>query len=144
MCERIGLIEEAVTCLDTVIKHFDQTQSGGRDMQYAAATCTLGRVRLRLQQYESSLEAFSLCLAHGATDANGEPMPRVKLQCQIGQALAHFWLRDVPAALRSIEAAVATAGDENGDEVAVIAARTVWGIAGGEGREVAKSHLLER
>lgn len=149
ICERLGLIDEATTSLDQASalleEEFEATESTEVERAYYIALANLGRVRLAAGQYTPALDAFtSVWELVGPLDDNEDATARLKVQSRLGQALAHFWLQDVDKSLEAFQAALDQASDiPRKNDVAVLLARTLWGIGGEEAKETAKSHLME-
>jgi superkiller protein 3 len=69
----------------------------------------------------------------------------LRSQCLFGSGLANFKLGALDEALESFEAALVTAGDDlhMRGHVTVLLAQTLWAIGTEEGREAAKTQLLD-
>lgn len=149
ICERLGLYEDAVAALDkatTLLEaEFERTESPAIESAYAIALCNLGRVLLSSGQYQKSADSFTNCLQLVTTEQ--VESWKLKVECQLGQGLAQFWLGDVDASLDCFQGALDEAGRGNDlgytEEIAVLLSRTLWGLGGEDAKEVAKSHLME-
>lgn len=91
----------------------------------------------------SALEAYNN-LWELIVNSPEETAARWRVQCRLGQGLAHFWLEEVDESLDGFQAALDEAKEEGMKEVvAVLLCRTLWGLGGDDAREVAKGHLME-
>jgi superkiller protein 3 len=65
----------------------------------------------------------------------------------LGQALSRYWIGETEASLEAFQVALneAEGSGKPGlkEEVAVLLARTLWGLGGEDAREAAKTHLME-
>ena len=134
MDEAAESLERAVALLE---EEFEATESSEVEIRYSMALCNLGRVRLAVGQYKESLDAFTNCWELGPHTAD------LRVQCRLGQGLAHFWLGEVDASLEAFQGSLKEAEGGLKDEVAVLLSRTLWGIGAEYARETAKTHLLE-
>ncbi len=145
ICERLDMADEAVSALERAVsileEEFEATESSEIEQRYSMALCDLGRVRLAGGQYQGSLEAFTNCL---------ELVPQMailRIQCKLGQGLAHVWLEQIDESLKAFQASLDEAAQSNiegmREEVTVLLSRTLWGLGGEDAKEAAKTHLLE-
>lgn len=148
ICERIGLIDEACSALESATElleqSFEATESVEVEQKYTVALLNLGRVRLAAGTYETSLEAFTN--AHELLSGSQHPKAgRMKIQCGVGQGLAEFWLGHVDESLAHFQHALDECSSSQADkeQVAIILARTLWGLGGEEAKDLAKSQLME-
>jgi superkiller protein 3 len=150
ICERIGLVEEAVSSLQRATQlleeEFEATESEEIEKKYTMALVNLGRVRLAGQDYTGSKESFET--AWELLSSSEEPDARgMKVQCQVGLGLANYWLGEVDVSLEAFQSGLEIAEGKGlkgwKEEVSVLLARTLWGLGGEDARDAAKSHLLE-
>lgn len=147
--ERLGLTDDASAALESAVtlleEDFEASESAETERAYTIALANLGRVRLATGQYKAALEAFtSVWELVGSLDhADDGVIQRLKVQSRLGQGLAHFWLDEADKSLDEFQAALDLAGLEGKNEVAVLLARTLWGLGGEDAREAAKTHLME-
>lgn len=149
--ERLGLTDDASAALEAAVtlleEEFEASESAETERAYTIALANLGRVRLAMSQYSASLEAFTSVWELVSSLDNGtgadDVVQRLKVQSRLGQGLAHFWLDSADKSLDEFQSALDLAGQEGKDEVAVLLARTLWGLGGEDAREAAKTHLME-
>jgi superkiller protein 3 len=147
ICERLGLIGEAVTSLEKATElleqEFEQSESSEIEHRYTIALLNLGRVRLAGRSYDTSLEAFtnSFELLSGSQHPDAG---RLRVQARLGQALAQYWLGSIDESLEGFQHALDECSGQGDKEViAVLLARTLWGLGGDEAHDLAKSQLME-
>jgi superkiller protein 3 len=147
ICERLGLIGESVTALEKATElleqEFETSESTEIEYRYTIALLNLGRVRLAGRVYDTSLEAFtnSFELLSGSQHPDAG---RLRVKARLGQALAQYWLGQVDESLESFQHALDEAGGQDYKEVvAVLLARTLWGLGGDDAHDLAKSQLME-
>jgi tetratricopeptide (TPR) repeat protein len=146
VCERIGHIELAIERTDhaiTVLEAaYEETEDPIIERQFIIVNTTVARLRLAVRDYEGALSSFQSAL--GLLPEEGEDKV-LRSQCLFGSGLASFKLGALDAALESFEAALVTAGDDlhMRGHVTVLLAQTMWAIGTEEGREAAKTQLLD-
>jgi superkiller protein 3 len=146
VCERIGHIELAIERTDhaiTVLEAaYEETEDPIIEGRFVIANTTMARLRLAMRDFEGALTSFQTAL--GLLPEEGEDKV-LKSQCLFGSGLASFKLGALDAALESFEAALVTAGDDlhMRGHVTVLLAQTMWAIGTEEGREAAKTQLLD-
>ena len=146
VCERIGHIELAIERTDhaiTVLEAaYEETEDPIIERQFIIANTTVARLRLAVRDYEGALNSFQTAL--GLLPDEGEDKV-LKSQCLFGSGLASFKLGTLDTALESFEAALVTVGDDlhMRGHVTVLLAQTLWAIGSEEGREAAKTQLLD-
>jgi superkiller protein 3 len=146
VCERIGHIELAIECTDHAIAvletAYEETEDPIIERQFIIANTTVARLRLSVRDYEGALNSFQTAL--GLLPEEGEDKV-LKSQCLFGTGLASFKLGTLDTALESFEAALVTVGDDlhMRGHVTVLLAQTLWAIGSEEGREAAKTQLLD-
>jgi superkiller protein 3 len=147
ICERLGLVSEAVASLETAVElleqEFEHSESTEIEHRYTIALLNLGRVRLADRGYEASLEAYtnSFELLSGSQHPDAGLL---RIQARLGQALAQYWLGQVDESLGAFQQALDECNAQSDKEtVAVLLARTLWGLGSDEAKELAKSHLME-
>ena len=158
ICERIGLIDEAADAFDlaaqTLEHEFETSESPEIEKRYLVALVNLGRVKLAQGNYDEALKSSTDALELARSQPSSETwiesvLPRINVQCLVAQGVAYFWLGQVESALAAFDEAYNEAGQSSADVtslkeyVAVLLARTLWGIGGDEARETAKTHLME-
>jgi superkiller protein 3 len=149
ICERLGLVDEASASLEHAAnlleEEFEASESTEIEEAYCIALSNLGRVRLSAGQYALALDAYTNVWGLvGSLEGSEGLTGRLKIQSRLGQALAYSWLEDVDKSLEGFQAALDIASSEAiKSDVAVLLARTLWGLGGEEARETAKNHLLE-
>lgn len=148
VCERIGHIEYAIERTDhaiTVLEAaYEETEDPIIEWQYTVANTTVARLRLAIRHYESALNSYQTAL--GLLPEEGEGKDKVlRSQCLFGSGLASFKLGALDTALENFEAALVTAGEDlqMRGHVTVLLAQTMWAIGTEEGREAAKTQLLD-
>lgn len=150
ICERLGLVDEASAALERAAalleEEYERSESTAIEIRYSVALCNLGRVRLGAKQYDKALEAFTDCW--GFIEGSEEEQAKaLRPQVRLGQALSRFWTGDKDSSLEAFEMALEEAEGHGKpgmkEEVAVLLARTLWGLGQDESREMAKSHLME-
>lgn len=148
VCERIGHIEHAIERTDhaiTVLEAaYEETEDPIIERQYIIANTTMARLRLPMRDYEGALNSYQTALGLLPEEAEGEDRV-LRSQCLFGSGLASFKLGALDAALENFEAALVTAGDDlhMRGHVTVLLAQTMWAIGTEEGREAAKTQLLD-
>lgn len=147
ICERLGLVSEAVSALERASElleqEFEQSESADIEHRYLTALLNLGRVRLVSRAYQPSLNAFTNCfeLLSGSQHPDGGKM---RVQARLGQGLAQFWVGQVDESLEAFQAALdESSGQDDKEVVAVLLARTLWGLGGDDAKDLAKSQLME-
>jgi superkiller protein 3 len=146
VCERIGHIELAIDRTDYAITllevAYEETEDPIIERRYIIANTTVARLRLGVRDYENALSSFQTAL--GLLPEEGEDKV-LRSQCLFGSGLASFKLGALDEALESFEAAVVAAGDDlhMRGHVTVLLAQTLWAIGTEEGREAAKTQLLD-
>jgi superkiller protein 3 len=147
ICERLGLISEAAVSLESAVElleqEFETSESTEIEHRYTIALLNLGRVRLANRAYDTSLEAFtsSFELLSGSQNPDAGLL---RVQARVGQALAQYWLGQVDESLESFQQALdESSAQEDKETVAVLLARTLWGLGGDDAKELAKSQLME-
>ncbi len=148
VCERIGHIELAIERTDHAITileaAYEETEDPIIERQYIIASTTVARLRLALREYEDALNSYQTALGLLPEEGEGEDNV-LRSQCLFGSGLASFKLGALDAALESFEAALVTAGDDlhMRGHVTVLLAQTMWAMGTEEGREAAKTQLLD-
>lgn len=102
----------------------------------------MARLRLAVRDYEGALSSFQSAL--GLLPEEGEDKI-LKSQCLFGSGLANFKLGELDTAIENFEAALVAADDDlhiRGHAI-VLLAQTLWATGTEEGREAAKSQLLD-
>lgn len=147
ICERLGLVDEAVSALEKASElleqEFEHAESPEVEHRYITALLNLGRVRLAGRAHNQSLEAFTNCfeLLGGSQHPDAGKM---RVQARLGQGLAQFWLGQVDESLEAFQHALdECSGQAEKELVAVLLARTLWGLGGDEAKDLAKSQLME-
>lgn len=135
-------LDQASTLLE---EQFETSESTEIERAYCIALVNLGRVRLAAGDYDQALNAFiSVSELVGPLDDADEVTQRLKVQSLLGQALAHFWLEDVDKSLEASQFALeGSTSTSVRNDIAVLLARTLWGLGGEEAKEAAKAHLME-
>lgn len=148
VCERIGHIEHAIERTDHAISVLEAAYEEAEDpiveRHYIVANTTAARLRLAMRDYEGALNSYQTAL--GLLPEEGEGEEKVlRSQCLFGSGLASFKLGALDAALENFEAALVTAADDlhMRGHVTVLLAQTMWAIGTEEGREAAKTQLLD-
>jgi superkiller protein 3 len=151
VCERLGHLElgiertsEAIAILEA---EYERSEDPLIERRFVVANTSMGRLRLGTGAYAAALEAFTAALGLlpeelEASDAEGKIL---KSQCQFGGGLAYFKMGQLAEALGLFEAALATAGEDIAmkGQITVLLAQTLWALGSEEGRESAKSQLLQ-
>ena len=141
VCERIGHVELAIDRTDHAITllevAYEETEDPIIERQYIIANTTVARLRLAVRDYENALSSFQTAL--GLLPEGEDKV--LRLQCLFGSGLVSFKLAALDEALESFEAAVVAAGDDL--HMRVLLAQTLWAIGTEEGREAAKTQLLD-
>ncbi|KAK4687772.1 superkiller protein 3, partial [Tremellales sp. Uapishka_1] len=149
ICERLGTIDESCVSLERAValleEEFEATESTEIEWRYSMALVNLGRVRLTARRYDQSLEAFTDCWEL-IENAKEEVARGLRVQTRLGQALASFWLELEDECREGYKEALEEAADKAiglQEEIAVLYGRSLWNLGGDDGKEAAKSHLLE-
>jgi superkiller protein 3 len=147
ICERLGLIGESIRALvkatELLEQEFEQSETTEIEHRYTIALLNLGRVRLSGRSYDTALEAFtnSFELLGGSQHPDAG---KLRVQARLGQALAQYWLGQVDESLEAFQHALDEASGQGEKEtIAVLLARTLWGLGGEEAHDLAKSQLME-
>src|SRR6267142_1413753 len=147
ICERIGHVELAIERTDRAISlleaAYEETEDPITERQFIIANTTLARLRLAVRDFEGALGSFQSALGLLPEEAGEDKA--LKSQCLFGSGLASFKLGALSAAIENFEAALAAAGDDlhMRGHVTVLLAQTLWATGTGEGRDLAKSQLLD-
>ncbi|KAH9947609.1 TPR-like protein [Amylocystis lapponica] len=151
VCERIGHLELAVENIGRAIAlleaAYEDTEDPAIERQFTIAHSNMGRLRLALGDYNSALESFQATMGLLPEELESEtPTTRILLaQAQFGSGLAQFKIGELAEALTLFEAALSTASDDavvRGHAI-VMLAQTLWALGTEEGRESAKTQLLQ-
>lgn len=96
-----------------------------------------------MQDFEGALGSFQSALGLLPEEAGEDKA--LKSQCLFGSGIASFKLGALDAAIENFEAALVAAGDDlqMRGHVTVLLAQTLWATGTGEGRDLAKSQLLD-
>ncbi|EMD32118.1 hypothetical protein CERSUDRAFT_119089 [Gelatoporia subvermispora B] len=149
VCERTGHVELALDSIGRAITllevAYEDTEDPVIERQFTIAHTNMARLRLSAGNYEGALESYGVA-AGLLPEVPEDEQTRVLLtQAQFGSGLAHFKLGSLQDALSSFETAMSTASTDlvMQGHVVVMLAQTLWAIGTEEGRESAKSHLLQ-
>jgi superkiller protein 3 len=138
--EAVSALERASELLE---QEFEHSESADVEHRYLTALLNLGRVRLVSRAYQPSLDAFTNCfeLLSGSQHPDAGKM---RIQARLGQGLAQFWVGQVDESLEAFQGALdECSGQEEKEVVAVLLARTLWGLGGDDAKDLAKSQLME-
>ena len=121
---------------------YEESEDPIIERQFIIANTTVARLRLAMRDYEGVLSSFQTALWLFPEEGEDKVL---KSQCLFGSGLASFKLGVLGAALESFEAALVTVGDNlhMRGHVTVLLAQTLWAIGTEEGREAAKTQLLD-
>ena len=122
---------------------YEETEDPIIERQFIIANTTLARLRLAVRDFEGALGSFQSALGLLPEEAGGDKV--LKSQCLFGSGLASFKLGALDAAIENFEAALVAAGDDlhMRGHVTVLLAQTLWATGTEEGRDLAKSQLLD-
>jgi superkiller protein 3 len=146
VCERIGHVELAIERTEHAINVLEEAYEESEDplieRQFTIANTTVARLRLALRDYEGALASFQNALGLLAEEGQDRVL---KTQCLFGSGLASFKLGALDDAIENFEAALVVAGNDlyMRGHVTVLLAQTLWATGTEEGREAAKSQLLD-
>jgi superkiller protein 3 len=147
ICECIGHVELAIERTDRAIslleEAYEETEDPIIERQFIIANTTVARLRLTVRDYEGALSSFQSAL--GLLPEEAVEDKALKSQCLFGSGLASFKLGALDEAIKSFEAALVAADDDLHmcGHVTVLLAQTLWATGTEEGRELAKSQLLD-
>lgn len=150
VCESIGhtelgadMLQRAIVILEAA---YEETEDPIIERQFTIAHTNIGRLRLALEEYDGALEAFQVALGLLPEESDGETTTVLLAHSHLGSGLAHFKLDQLEEALGSFQSALAYAApnDTVRGHVVVLLAQTLWALGSEEGRESAKSQLLQR
>lgn len=141
----IDLVSRAIAILEAT---YEESEDETVERQFTIANTTFGRLLLSTGEYSRSVESFqtALGLLSGAEDmANAKETKVLRVQAQLGLALAYFMLGDYQSSLNASQEALNIAGDDLTIKgpIVVLLAQTLWALGTEETRETAKSQLLE-
>ncbi|KAK7692825.1 hypothetical protein QCA50_004460 [Cerrena zonata] len=149
VCESIGhielganLIQRAIAILEAA---YEESEDPIIERQFAIAHTNVGRLRLALENYDAALDAFQVTLGLLPEESDGETTSVLLAHSHFGSGLAHFKLGHLEEALVSFQTAseYAEPNDTLRGHVVVLLAQTLWALGSEEGRESAKSQLLQ-
>ncbi|KAH9978973.1 TPR-like protein [Lactifluus volemus] len=146
VCERIGHVELAIERTEHAINvleaAYEETEDPLIERQFTIANTTVARLRFAVRDYEGAIGSFQSALGLLADEGQDRVL---KTQCLFGSGLASFKLGALDAAIENFEAALVVAGNDlyMRGHVTVLLAQTLWTTYTEEGREAAKSQLLD-
>ena len=139
-------LQKATTLLE---EDFEHSESSDTELKYTIALVNLGRVKLATKEYNGALESFisawELLTSQDPAHVD-DRMREMKVQCQVGQGLAYFWLGGEQLCLDAFQMALDEAEGLGGgvmEIVTVLLARTLWGLGDDDARETAKARLMD-
>ena len=123
---------------------YEETEDPTIERQFTIANTTVARLRLAVRDYEGALGSFESALGLLPKE-DGREDRALKSQCLFGSGLANFKLGALDKAIENFEAALVAAGNDlhMRGHVTVLLAQTLWATDTEEGREAAKSQLLD-
>lgn len=148
ICERVGQTELAIRVIGDAIAFleaaYEESEDPQIEQQFAMAHTNMGRLRLSLGDYEAALDSFATVTGLLA-EAKGDVATVLLTQSHLGSGIANFKTGAVQEAVESFESALAAAGDSaqlRGHAV-VLLSQALWALGTDEGREAAKTQLLQ-
>ncbi len=150
VCEAIGqsqlgvnLIQRAITILEAA---YEESEDPTIERRFTISHLNVARLQVSLGNYDSALESYQLALGLLPEDIEDPSTLALLAQAQLGSGLAHFKLGSLEEALGQLEAAMTSSSHDPilRSHVVVILAQTLWAIGSEEGKESAKTRLLER
>lgn len=148
VCERVGHHELAIEMIERTISileaAYEESEDPVIERQFTIANTNVARLRLATGHYQGAIESFESALGL-LGDEEGDMSSALRTQCQFGSGIAHFKLGALEDALVSLETALESAGEnlKMRGHVTVLLAQTLWAMGTEEGRESAKSQLLQ-
>ncbi|CAK5265358.1 unnamed protein product [Mycena citricolor] len=138
---RHELMLRAITILEA---EYEQSEHPDVERQFTIATLNLARIKLALQDYESSAESFENVLGL-LGDCNDQATQTMVAHAHFGLGLANFKSGDSHAAITLLEGALESSASETvvRSHIAVLLAQTMWTIGSEDCKESAKAHLLD-
>jgi superkiller protein 3 len=123
---------------------YEETEDSTIERQFTIANTTVARLRLAVRDYEGALGSFKSALGLLPKE-DGREDRALKSQCLFGSGLANFKLGALDKAIENFEAALVAVGNDlhMRGHVTVLLAQTLWATDTEEGREAAKSQLLD-
>lgn len=150
VCESIGhvelgadLIQRAIVILEAA---YEESEDPVIERQFTIAHANIGRLRLALEEYDGALGAFQLALGLLPEEPDDQTTSTLLAHSHFGSGLAQFKVGQLDDALISFQSALvyAASSDIIRGHVVVLLAQTLWALGSEEGRESAKSQLLQR
>ncbi len=139
------MISRAISVLEAA---YEEAEDSIVERQYTSAHANVARLRMATEDYEGALESYQVATSLLPEELEEGDMDTKALlaQCQSGSGLANFKLGQLPEALGLLESAMATAADHPTirGHIVVLLAQTLWAIGTDEGKELAKTQLLQR
>lgn len=149
ICERIGHAEPAICAIGNAITlleaAYEESEDPEIEQQFAMAHTNMGRLRLSSGDYEAALESYATVTGLLA-EAKSDVAAVLLTQSHLGSGIANYKTGAIQQAVESFESALRAAGDNaqlRGHAV-VLLAQALWALDTGDGREAAKTHLLQR
>lgn len=153
VCERVGHLDLAAEALGRSIAlleaAYEESEDSEIERQFAIANANRGRVRLAQGDLEGARESCQV--VHGLlsdlepTDEGGQLL---LAQAELYSGLAWLMQGQLDAAVSELESALETATNSGSPEVkghiSVVMAQALWAVGTMEGKEAAKTRLLQR
>ncbi|GJE96722.1 TPR-like protein [Phanerochaete sordida] len=148
ICERVGHSELAIRAIGDAIAlleaAYEESEDPQIEQQFAIAHTNMGRLRLSLGDYEAALESFATVTGLLA-EAENSVATVLLTQSHLGSGIANYKAGAMQEAVESLESATAAVGDSaqlRGHAV-VLLSQALWALGTDEGREAAKTQLLQ-
>ncbi|KAI0700930.1 TPR-like protein [Cytidiella melzeri] len=148
VCESIGHLALGITAIERAVSlleaAYEETENEEIERQFTVAQINMARLRLSAGAYEEALESYQVAIGL-VTEADDPSRAALLAQAHLGCGLAHVKLGNPQAAIESFETALeAAAGDLTlGGSATILLAQTLWSLETEDGREAAKTHLLQ-
>ena len=150
VCERIGHIELAIEVLSRAMSlleaAYEESEDPTIERRFAIAHTNMARLRLSTHDYDGVLASTELVVGLLPEDPEDRETRILLAQAQFLSGLAHFKRGELSEALGFFQSTMDVAADDATmrGHVVVLLGQTLWAIGSDEGRENAKTQLLQR
>lgn len=139
----VDAIERAIAILEAA---YEETEDPVIERRYAIAQINVGRLKLSSGDPEGASASLQVALGLLPEESTDEASQALLAQSQLFLALAMFQLGNLAESLQYCESALENAAGDSTirGHAVVVLAQVLWAIGSEEGRESAKSQLLQR
>ncbi|TCD60261.1 Superkiller protein 3 [Steccherinum ochraceum] len=149
ICESVGHVELGIAAIERAIAileaAYEESENPIIERRFTIAHVNAGRLRLSAEDFEGALSSLQVALGLLPEDTTDQDTLSFLSQAQLCSGLAHFKLDQLEEALQFSESAMESSANDVvlRSHAVVVLAQTLWAIGTDEGKESAKSQLLQ-